>query len=269
MSPPIHKDWWLAAALTGAALPAALAQPANADARTGVVTSVTQSGTSRPTNSTMYLDAASGQRLSTGPNQTLHVLFSDQSALTVGPNSEVVIAQYRYDTQKKEGNVLVDLTKGLLRVVGGFISKKNETLVRTATSTIGIRGGITIIEHEGRKTSGVFLFGESMRMTDNDGNEQTITRPGFGVTYDNGTLGQPTRSEGTQLSSLLNRLEGTPAPTPTPTPAPGPTPVPTPSPSGEPEDTLANDRLKDDNNALDNTDPLKKLLKSNPPPGTS
>ena len=67
MSPPIHKDWWLAAALTGATLPTALAQqPASADRpQTGVVTSVTQGTTRSAGTAPIYIDNTRSRRLVT------------------------------------------------------------------------------------------------------------------------------------------------------------------------------------------------------------
>jgi hypothetical protein len=263
MSPPIHKDWWLAAALTGAALPTALAQPANGERRAAIVTSVTQAAPGSAATSTLYLDAASGQRLTTGPNQTLHVLFSDQSALTVGPNSEVVIADYRYDRQSRDGNLLVNMTKGLLRVVGGLISKRSEARLRTPTATIGIRGGISLIDASETQTDATFLFGQQMRVTDNNGNETEVNRPGFGVSIGlGGLLGEPFRVPVNTISSALQRLEQKPPAPPLPTPAPGA------DTGGKPENEIANDRLKDGNDATDNLDPgitLKNLLGSTPP----
>jgi hypothetical protein len=226
MSPPISKDWWLAAALTGASLPAALAQqpPGPAGRQAGIVTTVTKgtAGTTAP----LYIESASGQRVVTGPNETKHVLFSDQSALTVGPNSDIVIADYRYDTQAKSGNLLVDMTKGVLRVVGGFISKREETRVRTATATIGIRGGISIIESDDQDTTGTFLFGQRMNMSDNAGNNESVSRPGFGSGVGrNGPPRPPSRMDPAQLARLLQQL-GNPVP---PAMPPGPPPPPPPA----------------------------------------
>lgn len=231
MTPPISKDWWLAAALTGAALPAAVAQTQTAPGpdgrKTGVVTTVTKgaAGTSAP----LYIESTRGQRLTTGPNETVHVLFSDQSALTVGPNSEVVIAEYRYDTHAKEGNLLVQMTKGVLRVVGGFISKRDETRVRTSTATIGIRGGISIVEADGNQTQGTFLFGQHMSMVDNKGNSVFVTRPGFGVSTQGDGIDSPSRAPTAQLAQLLQRVGG-PVPPPSAAPVAPPAPIAGPNP---------------------------------------
>ncbi len=226
MSPPIHKDWWLAAALTGAALPTAMGQTvANAGRQqTGVVTTVTQGAPT--TTAPLYIESASGQKLTTGPSQTLHVLFSDQSALTVGPNSQVVITDYKFNSQTKDGNLLIDMTKGLLRVVGGFISKKTETVVRTNTATVGIRGGISIIEHQDNNTTGVFLFGQYMSVSGVAGETsglssgdpgthtglssgtppaQLIMTPGFGFTGSGG----PQRMPSSLISNFLHGLGAT------------------------------------------------------------
>jgi len=273
MTPPIHKDWWLAAALTGAALPAAVGQTPGAGtaAQTaGVVTTVNQGASAPGTSAPLYIESAKGQKLVTGPNQTLHVLFSDQSALTVGPNSEVTIAEYRYDSKTRDGNVLVDMTKGLLRVVGGFISKKNETVVRTSTATIGIRGGITVVNHEEGKTSGVFLFGQSMRTTSQDGqNTQTVTRQGFGVDMTGNSMGSPRQFPSSEISQLVSQLETQPNGQQTGSNNPGGAPpgqlLSTGQSGGGNPNSLANDRLKNvvDNNAgLDPQRTLQNILGS-------
>jgi len=179
MSPPIPKDWWLAAALTGASLPAALAQTAPpATARqTGVVTTVRDSGpgTSRP----LYIEGTEGQKLVTGPRETIHVLFSDQSALTVGPNTEVTITKYSFNPQTRDGGIALDMAKGLLRVVGGFLSKRQGTVIKTATSTLGIRGGISDIQATEDNTQADFHFGIDLTSTDLKGNTERLNRPGF------------------------------------------------------------------------------------------
>ncbi len=209
MSPPIPRDWWLAAALTSAALPSVLAQPAPGGDRrpSGVVTTVAVEGT-RTTSSTapLYIDSAQGQKLSTGPNTTLHVLFPDQSALTVAPNTEIVITRFEFDSRTKQGNVLIDMTRGFLRVVGGLISKSSETRVRTSTATIGVRGGITNVEVEGDRTESTFLFGQHLRVAGTSGSEKTVFRPGFSITTDkDGIPSEPFRADVAQLTRTFNQ----------------------------------------------------------------
>lgn len=219
MSPPIQKDWWLAAALTSATLPTALAQPAAgvSGAQSGIVTSVTQPG-ARAVTTPLFIDGTRDQRLVTGPNESLHVLFSDQSAVTLGPNSELFIADYRFNRESRDGRLVMQTTKGFLRVVGGFLSKKRSTLVHTATATIGVRGGITLIEHKGDGVSGTFLFGDEMQFTSLDGRRsETVNRPGFAIDSGAGGISAPYRVQPGELSVRLAGLEGgKPPPPPAP-----------------------------------------------------
>ncbi|RZJ25837.1 MAG: LysM peptidoglycan-binding domain-containing protein [Haliea sp.] len=283
MSPPISKDWWLAAALTGAALPAALAQPApqpvaasapgagpssytvrqgdtlsrigsetgldwrdlalwngisnpdvipvglllrltppegmatSARARASVVSPSARAGTRKPP---IYVTETRGQRITTGPGETTHVLFSDQSAITVGPNSEVVITEYQYTPpppsvtpaaalQAGSGQLLLQMPKGILRVVGGLLSKRSATLVRTPTATIGIRGGISIVEHNDQgATTGTFLFGDEMRATqESTGRTETVLRPGFGVVVTGTEFRGPERTTREELARQLAQVQ--------------------------------------------------------------
>ncbi len=209
MSPPISKDWWLAAALTSAALPAALGQPAAGENRpqSAVVTSAI-AGSRTANNTSIYIDGTSDHRLITDAKTTMHVLFSDQSAITLGPNSELVITKYQFDSRAKTGQLLINMSKGLLRVVGGFLSKKSETVVRTNTATVGIRGGISLIESDDTQTNATFLFGQQMRVSSlDDTQNQTVTRPGFGVTTSSNGPSSPFRRPIGEISSQLRQLD--------------------------------------------------------------
>jgi hypothetical protein len=265
---PISNDLLLAAALTSA-VPMVAAQPATDTGRpqTGVATTV-KAGPVRG-STTMYIDGTTNQRLTTDANSRIHVLFSDQSAVTIGPDSELVITKYQFDPKAKEGQILMDLTKGLLRVVGGLISKKTETVVRTTTATVGIRGGITMVDSQPNQTSGVFLFGQEMRVTDANGNTESVNRPGFGSSLSgNNPPTTPQRVPSTTLSQMILGLE-TPSGSGTQSPNPGPAPtgqlLSTGSTGGtsNPGSTLASDRLKnvaDTNQGANPSQTLRNIL---------
>lgn len=203
MSPPPKNDWWLAAALSSAALPGALAQPAPA-APEAVVTTVTRPGSARAGVRHVQVagDSVRGQRLSTDAQTAMHVLFADQSAITVAPNSEVVVQQYQYDEQAREGRMVVQITKGILRMVGGFISKRNPSVVITPTATVGIRGGISIVEVDGDTTRAAFLFGEELSLQQQD-QQVSIFRPGFGVSAGPDGMSDITRKEFEEILKVL------------------------------------------------------------------
>lgn len=212
MTPADAKDWWLAAAaLSSAFIPSAQAQDkvAAAPEKAGVVSGV-QPGVKSTTNErVIYVgsDAYRGEKFVTDANGSLHILFMDQSSMTLGPNSELTIDEFVYDPNAKKGKIGVSLASGLLRVVGGQISKSNETTVKTASGTIGIRGGITVAETQGQNTSGTFLFGQQMRVSDNNGNSQTVTRAGFGVSTSGNGVSEPNRVSSTQMNQLMSQFE--------------------------------------------------------------
>lgn len=210
MSPPISKDWWIAAALTSATLPAAVAQTAATTApRVGVVSAATSGAAASSAGKTVVVgnDIAPGQRLATGPNGQLHVLLLDQSALTLGPDTELVIEAFAFDPAAKQGQIRLGLTKGVLRVVGGHISKTQATVVATPQGKVEILGGISIVQTGGNSTFATFLFGQSMQVTSSTGNVQTVTRPGFGVSSSGGGMSSPQRVPPAAMSAQLQQFE--------------------------------------------------------------
>lgn len=274
MTPPISKDWWLAAALSTATVPAAMAQTptaAGAASRTGVVTAVAPGGKVTGNDELMVVGSniVPGQRLRTDANGLLHVLFMDQSALTLGPDAELTIDEFTFDPATRQGQIRLGLVKGVVRVVGGQISKNNATTITTAHGKVEILGGITVVETGASGTSGTYLFGQSMRATDNSGNTQTITRAGFGVTMTGATPPVPARIPVNELNSLLQRLESRPAGNTTTQNPPPPlagqliSTDNTPGGANNPGSTLANDRLKsvvDSSTITHPTNTLRTLL---------
>jgi hypothetical protein len=68
-----------------------------------------------------------------------------RSALSIAPNSEVVIDEFVYNPGEGSGRMVTSLTKGALRFVGGQLSHGGQATVNTPSATIGIRGGTSII----------------------------------------------------------------------------------------------------------------------------
>lgn len=174
MNPPFDKNWWATAAALAGTVPVAMGQvppappapSATGRQQVGVVTTTAPQAPDGVQTAPLFVDSASNQRVTNNTTGPMHILFSDQSAVTLAPNAEIFIAQYRWDAAEKRGNIAINLFKGILRVVGGQISKNNAVQVRTATATIGIRGGISIVEFkEGGETDAKFLFGQDLTFT--------------------------------------------------------------------------------------------------------
>src|ERR1700686_2100441 len=87
------------------------------------------------------------ERVHTTPAGTVQLLFTDKSSMSIAPNTDIVIDEYVYNPGAKDGQMLVSLTKGALRFVGGQLNRKGEATIATSAANIGIRGGnVTVIQ---------------------------------------------------------------------------------------------------------------------------
>ena len=78
------------------------------------------------------------ERIVTRANDRAHLVFLDGSALTIGPDSNLVIDRFVYDPSTQTGDLAMSATRGVFRFVGGAISSKGAVVVTTPTASIGI-----------------------------------------------------------------------------------------------------------------------------------
>ena len=80
--------------------------------------------------------------LITGVDGTAGITFTDNSLLSVGPNSTLAIDHYAFDSTTHAGQFDASLKKGSLAVVSGKIVKQSPGAMRvhTPTSIMGVRG---------------------------------------------------------------------------------------------------------------------------------
>ena len=150
------------------------------------------------------------ERVVTGEKGQTQMLFVDQSALTIGPDSEVVLDEFVYDPDTETGTIVLNATKGLFRLVGGKISKDGPVVLNTPTATIGIRGGIILVNvAETGATEATFLFGQSMQITSANVTRE-VTRPGFAVSVIAADLApsNPAPVSADSFEAALSGLEG-------------------------------------------------------------
>jgi len=79
--------------------------------------------------------------LVTGPDGAVGVTLADDTLLSAGPNSVLVIERFVYDGNQP-GSLEAALTKGTLAVVSGRIAKQapDAMRVRTPAAILGVRG---------------------------------------------------------------------------------------------------------------------------------
>ena len=83
------------------------------------------------------------ESIATGNSANAQLLFADETALTMGPNSQVVLDKMVYDANKRTGELAIRATTGVFRFISGSGPKQGYKIT-TAVGTIGVRG--TIIE---------------------------------------------------------------------------------------------------------------------------
>lgn len=130
-----------------AALVALTAGPVFAQnaSRIGAAAAVRNQVTATASNGERRLAAGNpvfqNELIRTGTESVAQLLFADQTALSVGPRSEVRLDRFVYDPSRSTGDVGVSLTTGALRFVSGSQDPRSYQ-VQTPVATIGVRGTI-------------------------------------------------------------------------------------------------------------------------------
>ena len=154
------------------------------------------------------VDVQANELITTSANDRAHLLFLDGSSLTVGPSAQLTIDKFVFDPNTKTGELAISASKGVLRLVGGKISKNGPIVITTPANTVGIRGGITILDVKANQTDSVFVFGKDMTVRA-AGQLQVATRPGSMIVTNLGAPpGLPTILAQGALSTQLASLEG-------------------------------------------------------------
>ena len=83
-----------------------------------------------------------GDTLATGPGGSLGVILRDNSSLSLGPESRLVIRKFLFAPAEGKLGLIVRLSRGTLACISGLIAKLAPESVRfeTPSATIGIRG---------------------------------------------------------------------------------------------------------------------------------
>lgn len=163
-----------------------------------------------PTRALLLADRViANERLIASPNGLGQMLFLDQTSLTVAPNSEIVLDRYVYDPDTETGEIGLTVARGVMRMIGGRITKTSEARIDTPTATIGIRGGIGfVVVVDGDTTRVMHVAGEYMRI-EAGGETLNLTRPNalasVGRTGGPQYLGVASESE---VAALYNRMQG-------------------------------------------------------------
>ena len=139
----ILSTWGLT--LAAAALAVGLAQPTSAadigqiKVAKGAVT-IERGGQAQP--ATVGARLQTSDVVKTGVDGSVGINMSDNSLLSLGPNSTLSLDRYEFDSTTNQGAFDASLRKGSLAVVSGRIAKQSPDAmtVRTPYAVLGVRG---------------------------------------------------------------------------------------------------------------------------------
>jgi hypothetical protein len=87
-------------------------------------------------------------RVRTGKESSVGVTLRDNTLLSAGPHSLIVIDKFAYDQTTQDGSMSIGIRKGTLSVASGKIAKRTPESVdfHTPTSVLGVRGTEFVVE---------------------------------------------------------------------------------------------------------------------------
>jgi hypothetical protein len=110
------------------------------------------------------------ERINTSGTGLVQVLLVDGSTFTVGPDSHLVIDKFVYNPNTKSGQIVATFGKGVMRFVGGKISKnEGGVTVNTPSGALAIRGGMMFGRNDIHGELYAFLYGDEMIFRRNNG----------------------------------------------------------------------------------------------------
>ena len=88
----------------------------------------------------------------TGAGSSVGIIFEDNTILSLGPKSEIVIDEYVFVPEKGKLSVFVSMLKGTASYLSGIIGRQSPESVKfqTPDATIGIRGTQFLVKVEGK-----------------------------------------------------------------------------------------------------------------------
>lgn len=158
-----------------------------------------------------------GDTLVSEKNTYAKIQFTDNSEITLRPNSQVSIEDFSYDEAKPQSdNVVLNLHKGGLQVVSGLVGKRSgeHFSLKTPTASITVSDSNFIVEYVAQEESTAVSLG--YKRINLAAVTSALLQPGINPTMSDAPSDMLPAPD---LAPL--QLAGLPAPSPTPGPTPG------------------------------------------------
>jgi len=153
-------------------------------------------------------DIIRNERITTKNAGQAQILFADQSSLTVAPNSELVIDEFIYDPKQHTGNMVANVTTGLLRYVGGKVSHEKDVTFNTPSAAITVRGGELIIDANKTGVTAAFVYGDQLCISTDGTHKSCTTSFNTCLKVINGQINAPADCPEGDLDKWLSTLQG-------------------------------------------------------------
>jgi hypothetical protein len=104
------------------------------------------------TSATVGLEIWENDTLRTGSDGSIGVIFSDDTLLSLGPESTLVIDKFLFAPRDGNFSIVLRMVKGTAAYLSGLISKlaPDSAHFETPTASIGIRGTKFVLRVEGK-----------------------------------------------------------------------------------------------------------------------
>lgn len=125
------------------------------------------------------------------PDAQGELKLDDDTKLALGPGSRLVLDKFVYDSDKKAGSIVLDLTKGAFRFMTG-VAKKPTYVIKTPNASITVRGTIFDVYVLLDKSAWILLHEGAVEVTGRKTACRVLDQPGriIRVTGD-GAVGRP------------------------------------------------------------------------------
>jgi hypothetical protein len=86
--------------------------------------------------------------IETGPDGSIGITFIDNTVMSSGPDSQIVLEDYKFNSSNFKGSMLADFNRGTVSMISGDIARSSPGAmkVKTPTAILGVRGTRFVIE---------------------------------------------------------------------------------------------------------------------------
>jgi len=139
-----------------------------------------------------------GTKVITGNSGHVRMKLPDDTTFTIGPNSDIVIDSFVYDTDNTPKKVVANMTKGVFRWVTGKTKALQDTemKVKLPIMAVGIRGTDFEASVKPDNSGSVVLHFGQLEITENKTGFRFIMDAGYKVTFNaDGSVSRPMKVE--------------------------------------------------------------------------